>query len=217
MSTVNEYFDLTWMVLLALVLGFELPVSVFFPDALRQSSRSIFSGKCVARDRYHRRCRCDHTPTPDAMNMLHFHAPMLGLYFVRYGRLGAVDSAARIRSSPPNPRLRSEGLQFRRLRFVSRGLSDSNGTMAVCVALDFFCSSSRAIRTAPGSRIQPCRHSAAPKSPLSNARERLRAARCSAFRHVIPLPFAACPRKHQVDFGRPPPVRLAGDRPCSKN
>jgi sec-independent protein translocase protein TatC len=80
--TVNEYFDLTLMVLLGLGLVFELPVLVFFlslfgivtPKFLWQNIRyAILVISIIA---------AVITPSPDAMTMLIFMAPMVGLYFV---------------------------------------------------------------------------------------------------------------------------------------
>src|SRR3989440_2320802 len=82
MFTVNEYFDLTLMVLLGLGLVFELPVLVFFlslfgivtPKFLLKNIRyAILVISIVA---------AIITPSPDAMTMLIFMAPMVGLYFV---------------------------------------------------------------------------------------------------------------------------------------
>jgi sec-independent protein translocase protein TatC len=82
MITVNEYFDLTLMVLLGLGLVFEMPVLVFFlslfgivtPQFLWRNVRyAILIIAVVA---------AIITPTPDAMTMLIFMAPMVGLYFV---------------------------------------------------------------------------------------------------------------------------------------
>src|SRR6266852_4697408 len=82
MISINEYFDLTLLVLLGLGLVFELPVLVFFlslfgivtPKFLWKNIRyailiiAVFAAVI--------------TPTPDAMTMLIFMAPMIGLYFV---------------------------------------------------------------------------------------------------------------------------------------
>ncbi len=85
MITVNEYFDLTLMVLLGLGLVFELPVLVFFlslfgivtPKFLWKNIRyAILIISIVA---------AIITPSPDAMTMLIFMAPMIGLYFVGIG------------------------------------------------------------------------------------------------------------------------------------
>jgi sec-independent protein translocase protein TatC len=82
MITVTEYFDLTLMVLLGFGLVFELPVLVFFlsifgivtPQFLWKNVRyAILVIAIVA---------AIITPTPDAMTMLIFMAPMVGLYFV---------------------------------------------------------------------------------------------------------------------------------------
>jgi sec-independent protein translocase protein TatC len=79
---VNEYFDLTLMVLLGLGLVFELPVLVFFlslfgivtPQFLWKNVRyAILVIAVVA---------AIITPSPDAMTMLIFMAPMIGLYFI---------------------------------------------------------------------------------------------------------------------------------------
>ena len=80
--TVNEYFDLTLMVLMGLGLVFELPVLVFFlslfgivtPQFLWKNVRyAILAIAVVA---------AIITPSPDAMTMLIFMAPMVGLYFI---------------------------------------------------------------------------------------------------------------------------------------
>jgi sec-independent protein translocase protein TatC len=85
MIAVNEYFDLTLMVLLGLGLVFELPVLVFFlslfgivtPKFLWKNIRyAILIISIVA---------AIITPSPDAMTMLIFMAPMIGLYFVGIG------------------------------------------------------------------------------------------------------------------------------------
>jgi sec-independent protein translocase protein TatC len=82
MITVTEYFDLTLMVLLGFGLVFELPVLVFFlsifgivtPQFLWKNVRyAILVIAIVA---------AIITPTPDAMTMLIFMAPMIGLYFI---------------------------------------------------------------------------------------------------------------------------------------
>jgi sec-independent protein translocase protein TatC len=82
MITVTEYFDLTLMVLLGLGLVFELPVLVFFlslfgivtPKFLWKNIRyAILVISIVA---------AIITPSPDAMTMLIFMAPMVGLYFI---------------------------------------------------------------------------------------------------------------------------------------
>jgi sec-independent protein translocase protein TatC len=85
MITVNEYFDLTLMILLGLGMVFELPVLVFFltlfgivtPQFLWKNIRyAILIIAIVA---------AIITPTPDAMTMLIFMAPMLALYFIGIG------------------------------------------------------------------------------------------------------------------------------------
>jgi sec-independent protein translocase protein TatC len=85
MISINEYFDLTLMVLLGLGLVFELPILVFFlslfgivtPKFLWKNIRyAILVIAIVA---------AIITPTPDAMTMLIFMAPMVGLYFVGIG------------------------------------------------------------------------------------------------------------------------------------
>ena len=85
MISINEYFDLTLLVLMGLGLVFELPVLVFFlsifgivtPQFLWKNVRyAILVIAIVA---------AVITPTPDAMTMLIFMAPMLGLYFVGIG------------------------------------------------------------------------------------------------------------------------------------
>jgi sec-independent protein translocase protein TatC len=82
MITVNEYFDLTLMVLLGFGLVFELPVLMFFltlfgivtPQFLWKNVRYAIAIIAVV--------AAIITPTPDAMTMLIFMAPMIGLYFI---------------------------------------------------------------------------------------------------------------------------------------
>jgi sec-independent protein translocase protein TatC len=83
--SVNEYFDLILMVLLGLGLIFELPVLIFFlslfgivtPRFLWKNFRyAILAISIVA---------AIVTPTPDAMTMLVFMSPMVGLYFLGIG------------------------------------------------------------------------------------------------------------------------------------
>ena len=85
MISINEYFDLTLLVLMGLGLVFELPILVFFlsvfgivtPKFLWKNVRyAILVIAIVA---------AIITPTPDAMTMLIFMAPMIGLYFVGIG------------------------------------------------------------------------------------------------------------------------------------
>jgi sec-independent protein translocase protein TatC len=82
MITVNEYFDLVLLILLGLGLVFELPILIFFlslfgivtPKFLLKNFRyAILIIAIIA---------AIVTPTPDAMTMLIFMAPMVGLYFV---------------------------------------------------------------------------------------------------------------------------------------
>ena len=82
MLSVNEYFDLILLILLGMGLMFELPVLIFFlslfgivtPKFLLKNFRyAILVITVVA---------AIVTPTPDAMTMLIFMAPMVGLYFV---------------------------------------------------------------------------------------------------------------------------------------
>ena len=88
MISVNEYFDLILLILLGIGLMFELPVLIFFlslfgivtPKFLWNNSKyAILVISVIA---------AIVTPTPDAMTMLIFMAPMIGLYF-----LGIVVSA----------------------------------------------------------------------------------------------------------------------------
>src|SRR6202048_4337552 len=85
MISINEYFDLTLMVLLGLGLVFELPILIFFlslfgivtPKFLWKNFRyAILIISVVA---------AIVTPTPDAMTMLIFMAPMIMLYVVSIG------------------------------------------------------------------------------------------------------------------------------------
>jgi sec-independent protein translocase protein TatC len=82
MINVSEYFDLILLILLGVGLMFELPVLIFFlslfgivtPKFLWKNFRyAILVISIVA---------AIVTPTPDAMTMLVFMAPMIGLYFV---------------------------------------------------------------------------------------------------------------------------------------
>ncbi len=88
MISVNEYFDLILLILLGIGLMFELPVLIFFlslfgivtPKFLWKNSKyAILVISVIA---------AIVTPTPDALTMLVFMAPMIGLYF-----LGIVVSA----------------------------------------------------------------------------------------------------------------------------
>jgi sec-independent protein translocase protein TatC len=92
MITVNEYFDLVLLILLILGLVFELPVLIFFlslfgvvtPTFLWKNFRyAILIIAVIA---------AIVTPTPDAMTMLIFMLPMVGLYLV-----GIMVSAAVLR------------------------------------------------------------------------------------------------------------------------
>lgn len=85
MVSINEYFDLTLMILLGLGLVFEMPVLIFFlslfgivtPKFLMKNLRyAILVITIVA---------AVVTPTPDAGTMLIFMAPMVGLYFLSVG------------------------------------------------------------------------------------------------------------------------------------
>src|SRR3979409_646007 len=85
MITVNEYFDLVLLVLLGLGLVFELPILIFFlslfgivtPKFLWKNFRyAILIIAIVA---------AIVTPTPDAMTMLIFMAPMVALYVAGIG------------------------------------------------------------------------------------------------------------------------------------
>jgi sec-independent protein translocase protein TatC len=80
--SINEYFDFIFIVLLGLGVIFELPVLIFFlalfnivtPQFLWKNIRyAILIIAVVA---------AIVTPTPDAMTMLVFMAPMIGLYLV---------------------------------------------------------------------------------------------------------------------------------------
>lgn len=85
MISINEYFDLTLLILLGLGIVFELPVLIFFlslfgivtPRFLWKNFRyAILLISIIA---------AIVTPTPDAMTMLVFMSPMVGLYFVGIG------------------------------------------------------------------------------------------------------------------------------------
>jgi sec-independent protein translocase protein TatC len=80
--SINEYFDLTLMVLLGLGIVFELPILIFFlslfgivtPAFLWKNFRyAILIISIIA---------AVVTPTPDAMTMLIFMTPMVLLYFI---------------------------------------------------------------------------------------------------------------------------------------
>src|SRR5437870_5699475 len=82
MISVNEYFDLILLILLGIGLMFELPVLIFFlslfgivtPKFLWKNSKyAILVISVIA---------AIVTPTPDALTMLVFMAPMIGLYFL---------------------------------------------------------------------------------------------------------------------------------------
>jgi sec-independent protein translocase protein TatC len=85
MITITEYFDLTLLVLLGFGLIFELPVLVFFlslfgivtPKFLWDNIRYAILVIAIA--------AAIITPSPDAMTMLIFMAPMIGLYFIGIG------------------------------------------------------------------------------------------------------------------------------------
>ena len=83
--SINEYFDLTLMVLLGVGLVFELPILIFFltlfgivtPKFLFANSKyAILIIAIIA---------AIVTPTPDALTMLVFMAPMVILYFAGIG------------------------------------------------------------------------------------------------------------------------------------
>src|SRR5262249_15751047 len=82
MITTNEYFDLVLTVLLGFGLVFEMPTLIFFlslfgivtPKFLIKNFRYAILLIGVAAAIF--------TPSPDAMTMLIFMAPMIGLYFV---------------------------------------------------------------------------------------------------------------------------------------
>ena len=82
MISINEYFDLTLLVLMGLGLVFEFPILIFFLSLFgivtlkflwKNVRYAILVISIVA---------AVITPTPDAMTMLIFMAPMLALYFV---------------------------------------------------------------------------------------------------------------------------------------
>jgi sec-independent protein translocase protein TatC len=83
--SINEYFDLILMVLLGLGLIFEMPILIFFltlfglvtPQFLLKNFRyAMLIITIIA---------AIVTPTPDALTMLIFMSPMVGLYFVGVG------------------------------------------------------------------------------------------------------------------------------------
>jgi sec-independent protein translocase protein TatC len=83
--SINEYFDLILMVLLGLGVIFELPILIFFltlfglvtPQFLLKNFRYAMLIITVI--------AAIVTPTPDALTMLIFMSPMVGLYFVSVG------------------------------------------------------------------------------------------------------------------------------------
>jgi len=85
MINVSEYFDLILTILLVLGLVFELPVLVFFlslfgivtPKFLIKNFRYAITIITIV--------AAIVTPTPDAMTMLLFMSPMIGLYFLSIG------------------------------------------------------------------------------------------------------------------------------------
>lgn len=85
MISINEYFDVTLLVLLGMGLMFELPVLIFFlslfgivtPQFLWRNSRYAIAIISII--------AAIVTPTPDATTMLVFMAPMIGLYFLGMG------------------------------------------------------------------------------------------------------------------------------------
>lgn len=85
MISINEYFDVTLLVLLGMGLMFELPVLIFFlslfgivtPQFLWKNSRYAIAIISII--------AAIVTPTPDATTMLVFMAPMIGLYFLGMG------------------------------------------------------------------------------------------------------------------------------------
>lgn len=85
MISINEYFDVTLLVLLGMGLMFELPVLIFFlslfgivtPQFLWKNSRYAIAIISVI--------AAIVTPSPDATTMLVFMAPMIGLYFLGMG------------------------------------------------------------------------------------------------------------------------------------
>ena len=102
--TINEYLDFILIVLLGLGLIFELPVLIFFlalfnivtPKFLWKNLRyAILVIAVIA---------AIVTPTPDAMTMLVFMAPMIGLYFVGIGVAALV-----VRNKAKNAAIAREG------------------------------------------------------------------------------------------------------------
>jgi sec-independent protein translocase protein TatC len=83
--SINEYFDLILIVLLGLGLIFEMPILIFFltlfglvtPQFLLKNFRYAMLIITVV--------AAIVTPTPDALTMLIFMSPMVGLYFVSIG------------------------------------------------------------------------------------------------------------------------------------
>lgn len=83
--SVNEYFDLTLLVLLGLGAVFEIPVLIFFlsvlgvvtPQFLWRNARYAILVITILAAVF--------TPSPDATTMLVFMAPMIALYFVGVG------------------------------------------------------------------------------------------------------------------------------------
>jgi sec-independent protein translocase protein TatC len=83
--SINEYFELILMILLGLGLIFEMPILIFFlsvfgivtPKFLVQNSKYAILLITIA--------AAVLTPTPDALTMLIFMAPMVALYFIGVG------------------------------------------------------------------------------------------------------------------------------------
>jgi sec-independent protein translocase protein TatC len=104
--SINEYIDFILIVLLGLGVIFELPVLIFFlalfgvvtPQFLWKNVRyAILIIAIIA---------AIVTPTPDALTMLIFMAPMLGLYFVSIGVAAFV-----VRNKKKNEALAGRGVE----------------------------------------------------------------------------------------------------------
>jgi sec-independent protein translocase protein TatC len=104
--SINEYFDFILIVLLGLGIIFELPVLIFFlalfgivtPKFLWQNLRyAILIIAVVA---------AIVTPTPDAMTMLIFMAPMVALYFI-----GIAVAAVVVRNKAKRAAIAGQGVE----------------------------------------------------------------------------------------------------------
>ena len=119
MITVNEYFDLVLMVLLGLGLVFELPILIFFLFALRDRHAEVSLEELSLCHSVISIVAAIITPTPDAMTMLIFMAPMIGLYFVGIA-VSAVVTRRRERRLATRRRGCGNEFQARKIAFPDR-------------------------------------------------------------------------------------------------